>query len=306
MIPIRNFPYTDYHDLNLDWLLRQLQLWEVDLEELKRRVKALEDWRTDTVDPDLRDIKLTIIDIQGDIRNLGDRLTIVEGDIVTIKGNITTLANNSITYTVGDYLTDFHLYKGYNNSGVPGEEVTDLWAFFTDLISTRESTLGIKNIAFINSNGTKSYDYQVLNVSEHNMMVVFTSEYYNSTNNYNVTNGCSFWINDQNVISNYQRFIKYCAIVHHISQINISIASTFIVNDDPDTSSDYPYYVRINNSFVTEDSIVEAYFKTLKANLTYSELVSDFIRTNNGSYDIFLTRQLTGVEYINLECTVME
>lgn len=37
------FPYTDFHELNLDWVLEQITLMQQEIEELKARVQALED-----------------------------------------------------------------------------------------------------------------------------------------------------------------------------------------------------------------------------------------------------------------------
>ena len=37
------FPYTDFHELNLDWVLEQITLMEQKIEELEARVQALED-----------------------------------------------------------------------------------------------------------------------------------------------------------------------------------------------------------------------------------------------------------------------
>ena len=37
------FPYTDFHELNLDWVLEQITLMEQKIEELEARVQALEE-----------------------------------------------------------------------------------------------------------------------------------------------------------------------------------------------------------------------------------------------------------------------
>ena len=37
------FPYTDFHELNLDWVLEQITLMEQKIAELEARVQALED-----------------------------------------------------------------------------------------------------------------------------------------------------------------------------------------------------------------------------------------------------------------------
>lgn len=85
MIPIRRYPYTDLHDLNLDFLLRQYSEYEDDIDDLKKRVKILEDWRI-------------IID---------DDITTIKGDITTIKGDIITIKRDivDINTTLGDHTT---------------------------------------------------------------------------------------------------------------------------------------------------------------------------------------------------------
>lgn len=92
MIPIRRYPYTDFHDLNLDFLLRQYSEYEDDIDDLKKRVKILEDWRT-IIDGDITIMKGDIVTIKGDIVN-------IKGDITTIKGDIVT-----INTTLGDHTT---------------------------------------------------------------------------------------------------------------------------------------------------------------------------------------------------------
>ena len=37
-----HFPYTNFHDLNLDWLLKKVEELERRVEELERRVEELE------------------------------------------------------------------------------------------------------------------------------------------------------------------------------------------------------------------------------------------------------------------------
>lgn len=94
MIPIRRYPYTDFHDLNLDFLLNQFSEYEAEIDDLKRRVKALEDWRI-VIDGDIITIKGDIVTIKGDIVTINNtiddhsrRLTTIEGDIVIINRTI--------------------------------------------------------------------------------------------------------------------------------------------------------------------------------------------------------------------------
>lgn len=37
-----NFPYTDIHELNLDWLLAVIKQMQEKIEELEERIEALE------------------------------------------------------------------------------------------------------------------------------------------------------------------------------------------------------------------------------------------------------------------------
>lgn len=103
MIPIRRYPYTDFHDLNLDYLLRQIAEFEEDLEALKRRVKSLEDWRI-IVDSDITIIKGDIVTIKGDIVDIKGDIIDIKGDISDIKGDIVTIKNDILDIK-GDIIT---------------------------------------------------------------------------------------------------------------------------------------------------------------------------------------------------------
>ena len=99
MIPIRRYPYTDFHDLNLDFLLRQFSQYEDDIDDLKKRVKILEDWRI-IIDGDITTIKGDINTIKGDIITIKGDIVDIKGDITTIKGDIV-----DINITIGDHTT---------------------------------------------------------------------------------------------------------------------------------------------------------------------------------------------------------
>lgn len=99
--PVRCFPYSDFHDLNLDWILEQIRLVLVDLEELKRRVKALEDWKV-IIEGDIVDIKATITLIQGDITIIKTRINNLEKDISEIGSVILTDDSGVISLTVNN------------------------------------------------------------------------------------------------------------------------------------------------------------------------------------------------------------
>lgn len=99
MIPIRRYPYTDFHDLNLDFLLRQFSQYEDDIDDLKKRVKILEDWRI-IIDGDITTIKGDITTIKGDIITIKGDIIDIKSDIVDIKGDIIT-----INQTLGDHTT---------------------------------------------------------------------------------------------------------------------------------------------------------------------------------------------------------
>lgn len=132
MIPIRRYPYTDFHDLNLDYLLRQIAEFEEDLEALKRRVTALEGWKV-IIDGDITTIKGDIITIKNDILDIKGDIVTIQGDIVTINRNIDDhsvrigdLEKNTYAFMLRAYPSTFILADNPDDPDYPYQATLDL------------------------------------------------------------------------------------------------------------------------------------------------------------------------------------
>lgn len=291
MIPTRNFPYTDYHDLNLDFLLRQFQVFEADLEELKRRVKALEDWRVDVVEPDLVTIKADIRDIKGDIISLGGRLTVVEGDIDVLAGNSKTFyfvidANDVVTIREAD--PDTGTIIDLTDS--------DIFRAFEERLLSAASTKGeindryfVKDLTLLHGDAGYYYEGRLQTEPNHNY-IVFNSMRYTYLKEIRIR-------------------ITSTPIVDRKSQ-GIQNAGVFKIPANAWTASgniDYPYKQEYNILGPTSSSVVDVYFNNMDDFLAYSSIICEFVKVEDARLtfyaksipndDIYVTLSIKGGTY---------
>lgn len=272
MIPIRNFPYTDYHDLNLDFLLRQFQIFEADLEELKRRVKALEDWRVDIVEPDLITIKADIRDIKGDIISLGDRITNVEGDIVTINNTIDVLAGNSKTFYFVIDTNDVVTIREADPDNGTIIDLTDSDTFraFEERLLSAASTKGeindryfVKDLTLLHGDSGYYYEGRLQTEPNHNYIA-----FYSMRNTY---------------LKEIKIRITSTPIVDRRSQ-GIQSAGVYkipVAAWEPSGNADYPYKNEYNILGPTASSVVDVYFNDMNSFLAYSGIICEFVKVEN-------------------------
>ena len=122
-----HFPYTNFHELNIQWITRKLKELETELAALKARMDTAEA-RLDGIDIEIAAIKDRLDVIEADIVLIKNRLTAVENratalenrmtaaegrldaielDIVAIKNRLTALENRiEVKYYNYEYTTD--------------------------------------------------------------------------------------------------------------------------------------------------------------------------------------------------------
>lgn len=280
MIPIRNFPYTDYHDLNLDFILRQFQQYEIDIDELKRRVKALEDWRIDVVEPDLVTIKADIRDIKGDIISLGDRIT-------TNTSYINTLANNVKTYYISvDHDQNITVREGNPDTGTIIDIKNDDNAkrsFINRFVSVLSDKGEINDKVYMHTPEDLSYQYTEciidVNTLSKNVNIYGRKVLDNAINEVNLS-------------------VPYStSVVAHWSYFGIrsSKKSFWLDTDYWQSSGDatYPYKYEVNavGMSINDNSQIDVYFTSLSDFETYSSILSEYVE-NNGNKAVIYAKSI--------------
>lgn len=297
MIPIRNFPYSDYHDLNLDWLLRRIYQFEVDLEDLKRRVRRLEDWREEA---------------EPTITDLVSRMLIVEGNIVTINREITTINNTiddhsrRITTVEGDIVTIL------DNSTSFYIDERDLTTVYSNYIGGPSFPLNIDFINKLKGNPPPAkggINYEIFVIS----------------GNGSILNKASYRIEQSDFIIEYSlhgvktdrlasedltkivyiflggtlsnTFIYKGSGSHVKSYLDVEVPSSgWVANNDPT----YVYKNVISNQSITANTEVRAYFDSFADHELYSDVISDYILTANGEMTLFAKEAINTDFNINL------
>lgn len=82
------YPYTNFEQLNLDWLMEHVGAFDDRLNQVEATVTDL-NTRVDSVESDVSALQERMTDAEGDILSLGGRVTTNENDISDLKGLMT-------------------------------------------------------------------------------------------------------------------------------------------------------------------------------------------------------------------------
>lgn len=146
--PWNKYPYTDAHELNLDWILKIVK-------DLESRVKALEDWKNniwDEVNNIINALNLPIATkTKKGIVQIGNGIDVaagvisVDGSTLDISGNSSITGINNAIDNIVDGTTEIDIS---NNSSITGinNAINDIVDGTTEIdISNNSSITGINN-----------------------------------------------------------------------------------------------------------------------------------------------------------------
>ena len=131
------FPYSNFHDLNLDWIIEQVKQWAVEWAEVKAAYEQF--------DGDLTDITEHLSHLDSKYAALSNDIAILRNDVNNIENAITDITTelrsfeavtiNSITNLdnrvteIEDY-ADFYMYSPFTGDYVPLADVITQLSYF--------------------------------------------------------------------------------------------------------------------------------------------------------------------------------
>lgn len=273
MIPTRKFPYTDFHDLNLDWILEKFNSYELDFEDLKRRIKILEDWRE-------------VID---------DWREIIDLDLVNIHFQINALKDDTLNL----YITSTSSTSGIKIGSIESDFITIDADFVNEIIRRikNESQFGNNTINVYEYNlrpvheGSKNYrrlNIRIIRVpgSSTNRYLLFENleRFYNSTGFsgnrlsyfcYRIEYSMDADENATSIVSitNLYDSKQNCYVALYPKTLEIKTTDNFEATGD----ADYPYRLKHDDPDYTPETSVSVYFSNLNYFKTYSDIISEYV-----------------------------
>lgn len=257
MIPTRKFPYTDFHDLNLDWLLERFNNYDLDLDDIRRRLTTLEEWKI-----------------------------VIDADIVNIHNDITNISDNAITYYVAfddsaSERTNFTLHKGSVDS--PALPITPATALeFLEYVQGEEAETGTNNVnvVFYGRNTEVFYtgSYYIDYNENVNLGIHFICTFENSTtirkNTYEKFK-ISLNVNLVNMTATFTSTSDFLYTMVSQKQTGTMYRSQF-TNDSG--NAEYPYKGLFANVLNMEEyDQITLYFKSLDDFTNYSNLFASYV-----------------------------
>ena len=131
------FPYSNFHDLNLDWIISTVKEWSVQWEELKEVY--------DQFDHDLSDIYIEINKLKSDINTINtnidtinNQLDLVDLRISALQSDLNAYINSSTLLiqdlqdrvaTIEEYAV-YEMYSPFTGELVPITEIITQLAYF--------------------------------------------------------------------------------------------------------------------------------------------------------------------------------
>lgn len=132
-----HFPYANFHDLNLDWMIQQFQQWAVEWAAVK---KAYEDFNADLsdIDSQLSALRNDVIDLNSNVENIENRIAVINMRITSVEQSInelretTTAALNDLdtrVSTIEEYAV-YNMYSPFTGELVPITEIITQLSYF--------------------------------------------------------------------------------------------------------------------------------------------------------------------------------
>lgn len=285
MIPTRKFPYTDFHDLNLDWILEKFNLYELDFEDLKRRIKILEDWREviddwrEVIDIDIANIKFQINALKDDTLNI--YITSSSGD-PNFSIKLGSIESDAITIDA-DFVNE--IIRRIRNESEFGNNTINVYEYNARPVHEGSKNYRRLNIRIIRVPGSNTKRYLLFeNLERFYNSIGFSGNrlsYFCFRIEYDID------ADDKatNVVSVTHLFDtkQNCYVALYPKLLEIKTTDNFQSTGDPD----YPYKLKIEDPDYTNETSVAVYFRNLNDFKTYSDIISEYVQGDYGCFYIY-------------------
>ena len=286
MIPTRKFPYTDFHDLNLDWILEKFNSYELDFEDLKRRIKILEDWREviddwrEIIDIDIANIKFQINALKDDTLNL--YITTTQGSPGMTGIKIGSIESDYITIDA-DFVNE--IIRRIRNESEFGNNTINVYEYNLRPVHEGSKNYRRLNIRIIRVPGSSNKRYLLFETLE---------RFYNTTGfsgnrlsyfcyrieyEIDADEKATSIVSITNLYDSHQN----CYVALHPKILEIKTTDNFEATGD----ADYPYRLKHDDTDYTNETSVAVYFATLNDFKTYSGIISEYVQGDYGCFYLY-------------------